>query len=32
MLEFKDYKLEPVCNSDDTIAYYQYTMVFKEGK
>lgn len=27
---FEGFVLEPVYNSDNTIAYYQYTMKFKE--
>lgn len=29
-MDFKGYILEPVYNKDNTIAYEQYTMTFKE--
>ena len=31
-MEFVGYGLKPVYNSDNSIAYYQYCMIFKEEK
>lgn len=29
-MNFKGYSLEPIYNEDNSIAYYQYTMIFEE--
>lgn len=29
-MNFKGYRLEPVYRKDNSIAYYQYTMIFEE--
>ena len=30
-MEFVGYYLEPVCNSENKVMYYQWTMKFEEG-
>lgn len=29
-MNFKGYSLEPVYNEDNSVTYYQYTMIFEE--